>query len=370
MNTLKITHLTSAHPRYDTRIFVKECCSLAKVSHYHVSLVVADGKGDEHINGVDIIDIGVPSGGRISRMTTTTKKVFLKAKELNSTLYHLHDPELIPVGIKLKKLGKKVIFDIHEDVPKQILAKPYLNTFTKQIISTLYASYEKRASRRFDALVTPTPTINRRFKQINPRSVEVANYPIIEELSNTTLWQERENRLCHIGSLAESRGVIEIVDALAYSHLPLDLCGNFRPQSLQDKAQASEGWSYVDFHGFISRDEVNTILKQVKIGLVTLHPTPSYLEAIPVKMFEYMAAGVAVIASDFPIYRELLQGYECALFVDPLDPKAIADASKQLMQDQSKMEQMGKIGKTAVMQKFNWAQEEQKLYELYRELLS
>lgn len=83
---VRITHLTSAHQRYDTRIFLKMCSSLAKNKDYKVSLVVADGKGDELKNSVNIIDVGAKSGGRISRMTTTVKKVYQKAKELNSDI--------------------------------------------------------------------------------------------------------------------------------------------------------------------------------------------------------------------------------------------------------------------------------------------
>ncbi|PIF03443.1 MAG: glycosyl transferase, partial [Arcobacter sp.] len=89
----KITHLTSAHPRYDTRIFVKMCSSLATQENYEVSLVVADGNADEIKNNVHIYDVGAKQGGRLSRMTKTVKKVFAKAKELDSDIYHLHDPE-------------------------------------------------------------------------------------------------------------------------------------------------------------------------------------------------------------------------------------------------------------------------------------
>ena len=106
---MKITHLTSVHSRYDTRIFLKECSSLAKINNYEVSLIVADNKGNEFKNCVSIYDAGkLP--GRVNRMFKTTKNILQKAIELNSDIYHLHDPELIPVGLKLKKLGKKVIF--------------------------------------------------------------------------------------------------------------------------------------------------------------------------------------------------------------------------------------------------------------------
>ena len=365
---INITHLTSAHPRYDTRIFVKECCSLAKIEHYNVSLIVADGLGDEQKSGVVIYDIG-RLNGRINRIFKTTKNILKKAKELDSDIYHFHDPELIPIGIKLKKLGKKVIFDIHEDIPKQILAKPYLNRFTTHIISKIYSAYENFTCKKFDLLITPTPYINERFKQINSNSIEVKNYPIIDELINDVFWEERDNSVCHIGSLAQTRGILEIVSALEFCKVPLELAGNFRPQSLEDEAKALKGWKYVNFHGFASRQEVQSILSKTKIGLVTLHPTDSYLDAIPVKMFEYMASSIPVIASDFPFYRDLLSTCNCAIFVDPLNSKAIADAIMKLLSDNTLAQKMGEDGKKAVIESFNWSVEEEKLFKAYEAII-
>ena len=158
MKKIKVTHLTSAHPRYDARVFMKECSSLAKIEEYHVSLVVADGLGDEIKNGVEIFDVGKLEG-RLNRIVKTTKRVFEKAKELDSDIYHIHDPELISVALRLKKRDKKVIFDIHEDVPKQIMAKPYLNGVSKRVLSFLYGLYEGIQCKKFDYIITPTPYI-------------------------------------------------------------------------------------------------------------------------------------------------------------------------------------------------------------------
>ena len=143
LKSISIIHLTSAHTRNDTRIFLKMCISLAKNKNFSVSFIVADGKGDEIKNNVKIVDVGAKVGGRILRMTKTVKKIFEKAVELNSDVYHLHDPELIPIGLKLKKLGKKVVFDSHEDVGKDIISKDWIPYIIRKFVSITYNSYEK-----------------------------------------------------------------------------------------------------------------------------------------------------------------------------------------------------------------------------------
>lgn len=367
---VKITHLTSAHPRYDTRIFVKMCCSLAKKENYEVRLIVADGLGDELKYSVQIIDIGAKEGGRVARMTATSLKVFEKAVQLQSDIYHLHDPELIPIGLKLKKLGHKVIFDAHEDLPKQILAKPYLNPVSKRVLSFFASSYEKFVLKKFDGIITATPYIRDKFLKINDMTIDVNNFPIVSELSNTTPWSQKADEICYIGNLTTVRGIKELVKAMELvDGVRLNIAGKYLENDLEEELKSYKGWEKVNFLGFLDRDGILEVLKRSKAGVVTLYPIINYVDALPVKMFEYMVARLPVISSDIDYWKEIVEGNECGLCVNPKNPQEIAKAIEDIIQHPKEASKMGENGKQAVLKKYNWRNEEEKLLYFYKKLL-
>jgi glycosyltransferase involved in cell wall biosynthesis len=369
-NIVSVTHLTSVHPRYDTRIFLKQCRSLAKAG-YDVSLVVADGKGDETKDGVKIFDVG-PSRGRIDRMFNTTRRVFAKARELDAEVYHLHDPELIPMGLVLKRMGKKVIFDSHEDVPRQLIGKPYLNMPAKKVLAKGVSVFEKFACKRLDAVIAATPFIRDKFLKINPNTVDINNFPMLGELATDQIdWADKQSQVCYVGGIGTVRGIREMVRAMEFvtSDVHLQLGGRFSEKSVEDEVKDYPGWSKVDELGWLDRSEVREVLKRSMAGLVTLRPIINYIDALPVKMFEYMSAGVPVIASHFPLWREIVEGNDCGVCVDPLNPEEIAGAIDFLVSHPERAEEMGRNGQRAVQERYNWGNEEGKLLSLYGKVI-
>lgn len=364
---LKVVHLTSVHGRYDIRIFRKMLVSTSQ--KYDAALVVADGQGDETSNEVSIYDVGSPKG-RINRMTEIVGKVFRKALSLDGSIYHIHDPELIPIGLKLKKKGKKVIFDAHEDLPKQLRSKPYLNKFLKWSLPVLFEAYESYACRKFDAIICATPAIQNKFEKINKQSFAVNNFPILGELENSLGWDNKVNDICYVGGMTEIRGLREVIQSLQYlDNCRLHLVGRFSEPNLEKELKATVQWEKVIEHGFVDRKGVADILSKCKAGIVTFHEVPNHVDAQPNKMFEYMSAGVPVVASNFPLWKDIIEGQDCGICVDPTNPKDIADAVKILLADDELAKQKGENGVNAVKNVFNWKNEEQKLLDIYQRFL-
>ncbi len=366
---IHVVHLSSAHPRYDIRIFLKMCRSLV-ANDFSATFVVADGKGDEVRDGVWILDAGA-SRGRAARMIHAPRRVLERALALDADIYQLHDPELLSIALALKRAGRTVLFDSHEDFPASILSKPYIHPVARGVIALGAETYEKMVVRRLDHVIAATPAIRDKFLGIGARSTDINNYPLTEELASNAGWEERAPEVSYVGGVTRIRGLAEAVEAmgLTRSGARLNLVGPFTDQALRQEVLAKPGWANVNDMGSLSRESVRSVLARSIAGLVTFLPEPNHINAQPNKMFEYMSAEVPVIASHFPLWREIIEGADCGLCVDPEDPTAIARAIDQLVKDPDGARRMGENGRRAVLDRYDWPAEERKLIGLYRALV-
>ena len=370
MERKKIVHITIVHKRYDVRIFRKECVSLSKAGH-DVSLIVADGLGDEETQGVKIIDIGKAEASRIKRMIKTSRRAVKVALGLNADIYHFHDPDLLIASLKLLKKGK-VIFDSHEDFPALMLQRDYIPTFARRILFITARCIERYSSKRLSGVVCATETIRDKFLEYGKvRTQVVKNYPVFSNDSSQTSYQPEERKFaCYVGGLTAVRGVKEMIQACDRAGVGLLLAGEFDNTEYFNQIKAMPEWENVDFLGYVPNAEVGEkVYKQASVGLVLLHKAPNHTFSIPIKQFEYMQAGLPVIASKEVLFcKQVTEEENCGLVVDPLNIDEVAQAIKTIMSDSELAKQMSANAKQASADKYNWLSQEKSLLEFYQSL--
>lgn len=372
-NARKISHISTVHQRTDTRIFVKELSALREHFDGRVLLLVQDGLPDETVNGIDIKSAGPKLPRQRHRAAIGIWRMLRLVLREKPEIVHFHDPELIPIGFILKLFGKKIVYDVHEDVPKQLMHSGKMPSFIAVAVGRVYLVFEWLAMRTFDACVVVVPAMQERFSRDN--TILLANFPSLAEFPAIPESARKRvpGRFVYVGGIVGVRGINEMVEAIALvgdNRARLHLLGAFNDPRLEARMRALDGWQRVNFLGWSSRETVVEELSQASAGLVVLHPTPQYVISYPVKMFEYMAAGLPVIASDFPLWREIVEGAGCGLLVDPKDPQAIAEAMQWILDHPEEAAAMGRRGRAAVEERYNWKAESEKLIALYRRLMS
>lgn len=353
---MKVCHFTSAHDTTDDRIFLKECQSLQKAGH-EVFLV---GRGESgECSGIPIIGCGEPKS-RMDRFLFFSKRVYRQALKLDCEIYHFHDPELLRYAGKLKRKGKKVIFDSHEDVPAQIHDKTWIPGIFRNLVAKIYKKYETRIVGKLDAVVAATPYIAEKFQGRAKKIEVINNYPMLDDIQfHPEPFSEREPLVCYVGGVSDARGEGIMLEAMKNIDGRLIIAGKHEKKRIEDGG-------IVEYVGQIDRKTVNRVYGQAVAGLVVLKPCKNYVNAQPVKMYEYMAAGLPVIYSNFPVWKKIMEGIGAGISVNPGKPEEVAEAIKYLLQNRKEAQEMGRKGREAVERSFSWGAEEKKLLALYQ----
>ena len=369
---IKVCHMTSGHPPEDGRIFRKECVSLAQAG-YDVYLVQRGASYEK--DGVHIVGAGDFHGGRLSRMISYARNVYQTALGVDADIYHFHEPELLPYGLKLKRRGKIVIFDSHERYAELIGQKYYLPKWSRVLVARCYGAFERYVLRRIDGVVFPALKDGK-----DPFAGQCRHTAIV---NNTALLSETYDQydpdvkkdsesICYVGALDYGRGITHLVRAAARAQCELYLAGKFCPDSYRQELLSMPEAHCVHDCGILDRPAVMERIQRSQIGMATILNVGQYnqYDNLATKCYEYMSLGIPVILTRSPYNQKVVDQYRFGICADPENCEELAGAIRYLLDHPDEAQEMGENGRRAVREVFNWSIEEKKLLALYEEILN
>ncbi|NMF18069.1 glycosyltransferase family 4 protein [Cloacibacillus porcorum] len=338
-----------------------------------MTLLVADGKKDEISNGVNIVSIDYAPTSRYKRILLSGHIMFKAARQIDAEIYHLHDPELLPLGKRLKRCGKKVIFDSHENVSGQIMRKEWIPKILRLPISIAYTIYANHILKKMDYIIAVTPTMVVDLEKTNFRVELITNYPIIDTSQHYDKTNIHEDPIfVFAGGISKQWCHDTILKALREVNAKYLLMGWGESSYLAD-LKNDFSWKKVIFLGKVPQEEVKEQLKNCTAGLAVLEYSPNTNGKMGTlgntKLFEYMQAGLPVICTDFILWKDIIDKWNCGLCVSPNNIEELHQAMSYLIDNPSVALEMGYNGRKAIFTEFNWGIEEKKLLSLYKNLI-
>lgn len=366
---MKICILTSGHDVYDNRIYYKEILSLKK--QYNDIYVVAPGEKDFITEDGIVVKCFAKRKNWHDRFRPM-KEMYNIAEKINANVYHAHEPDSFQVALKLKKqLGSKAIYDSHEYHPEGF--SEHFKAMKTPITKLIYV-YEKFMGKKADYIISVNEILVNKFKEYNNNVALIPNYPVLHLASQEKKLSEKPTFI-YVGGLRDDRGIIKILESIElieedYKYI---FIGPFENLEIENKVkvmlESQLKGKDVIFTGKVPHKEVFKYLEEAWAGFVLLQPINwRYINSEPIKVFEYMMSQTVVIASDFPMMKNIVESSNAGIVVNPTNCQEIAKSIKKIATDVENVKVQGKCGLKAIEDRYNWSICEERLLKLYREL--
>ena len=371
---MRVCHFTTVHNYYDVRILFRECKSLVDAG-YEVDLI-APSKVDQIVEGVKVVSIP-KFKFRFKRILYGQYYLLRRLFEKDYLLYHFHDPELIPIALFLRLIGKKVIYDIHENIAEQIKTKDWLPA--RIMFSRIYSLLELIPVKTMSLILAET-SYELNYKE------RTKNYRVILNMPNIKFFEEyrimdrsrSDNGVFYIGGVSENRGIFQVIKALAIlKSKNIDFhfhCIGKLDEGVYELILAMKEYPEVSdqitFYGSMDIKNGFEISRSCKVGISVLKPIGNYVESYSTKIFEYMAVGLPVITSNFELYIDVIERNNCGICVDPLNEFDVADALHTMLTNTELTYEYGRNGLNAVEKAYSWSNQEAILIDFYDEIIN
>ncbi len=339
---------------------------------YEVYLV-APNTESRIVDGVHVVGVPMPRiNERLKRMFNL-HSLLKPLYEIDAEVYHFHDPELISLGLKLKKKGKKIVFDSHEDVPMQFLNKGFIPKPLRKTASKIYAWHEARVLKHYSAVVTVTVHIVDRLKRINPNTYQITNYPVLQ--NRPIIKRVWDRTVCFAGLMSPHWELDKIIEVLPQVGAKMKMAGLYATEDYLKELKSLDGWNFVDFQGTLTHDKVIELYKNSSIGLaIESYNDPNVgfrVGSLGVtKIPDYMASGLPIIVSDSLVWGDIVRKHQCGVVVsNPEDKEEIARGILSILDNPKEAQRMSDNALKATQEVFNWGTQELVLFEMYKNIL-
>jgi len=371
----RICHFSSNQRYLESRSFYMESVPAAAMG-LRPKFIAPHGING-HQEGVDLVSIRRPKHPAVRILLAPL--ILLRLLRSQADIYQLHDPELLPVSLLLKLVfRKKVVYDTCEDFPLMMLTKPWIPRAFRSFAAKIVSCFEWLAAQRLDGIVTADSATLRRFAKVGQSKKRVFyNFPRLDLFPEPKLVSKKFD-LVYRGGLSERAGTFVLLDAvgrLAEKGLPIRLLligyfdNDHAERLIRERIQALGPGVVVELRGRIDHSAMAEALAEARIGVCPLQILPKFLHNIPVKVWEYWACGLPVIATDLPPIRPFFR--ICAgILIKPDDPDELGAAIHQLLRHPEEIERMGAQGRRAVVERLNSECQVRGLISFYSRILS
>jgi len=370
---MRICHVISGYFRKDARVFQRQCLSLKRAG-YDVSILTNDGEPDEILEGIPVRSCRLHWPQRWKVLLAAKRQFMPEVLQLNADVYQLHSPELLPLVPLLKRLGKAVVYDAHEDLPRHLLEKEWVPAAFRRPLAFVAERYLRRTLRRVDDVISPHSHVVSHLQRTVGKGTLVANFPIVHPLptGSETEFASRPPAICYTGTVYAYSNQEATLDAIAdFPEVRYRVAG-YIDAGHREALERRPGAKQAEYLGRIGRAELRALYRSCVAGLAIYdykHNLGWKLGSYGTnKVFEYMEAGLPLICTDYTLWRDIVDRYDCGVCVQPGSVEEIRAAIRYVLTDRARAFKMGQNGRRAVLEEFNWTSEERKYLGVFERL--
>lgn len=372
-----VCQIATTQSRYDSRILFKQSASLVEAG-FQVTIISADIIPEENYQGINIIPLDFVPKNRFQRFFKLYKPLLKKALDVNADIYQINGPENFKLALKLKKMGKKVVFDSREDHPANISEKKWIPLGFRKVVSYWYEDYEKRVLYKMDAVLTVTTYIYDRLKKINSNTHMITNYPIVGDDDNVPCEKIQEDAVCFVGTMSPVDKHDNVIKALSKTENTKYLIAYTEESKYLNELRLLSKSLFtrddrVELVSSMPHSELPKFHSRAKAGIAIRSYAANYgykegsLGII--KFFDYLASGLPVICTDFKVWKDIIDEYNCGIYVNPYSVDEIAGAINFINNNPEKLKEMAKNARRAAVEKYNWKSQKTIYVKVYEDLI-